>query len=89
MQQRLVLRRDPRGSGHRRERLDALALRRGEESHAVIPQRPDPIRVANNLGQSVHESLETVRAVALHHILRIKSALGAYASLSRPRDAAF
>jgi hypothetical protein len=30
-----------------------------------------PIRVADNLGQGVHESPETVRAVAVHHKLRI------------------
>ena len=38
--------------------------------------------------ETVHESLETLRAVAVHHVLQNQSAVGAYASLSRPHDAA-
>src|SRR5712664_1393988 len=57
MQQRLMLRRHPRRCRHRRHRLHALAFTRHHQTHAIVPQRPRPVRMSDH----AHKSLDIGR----------------------------
>jgi hypothetical protein len=48
VQQRLVLRRGSPRRGHRRQRFDALAALRRQQSNTVVPERPDPVGMAQH-----------------------------------------
>src|SRR5215208_3965482 len=54
MQQRLVLGRDPGRCRYRRNRLDALAFSRQQQTPAIITQWCRPIRMPDHLGERLN-----------------------------------
>lgn len=60
MQQRLMLRGNPRRRGRRRQRLDALARHRKQETPAIVPQRRCPVRMADHPDQSLDIGLKSL-----------------------------
>ena len=59
MQKRLMLRRHPRRSRDRGQRLNALALAAGKKARAVIAKRSHPVAMADNFVQTLYKGCKT------------------------------